>query len=76
MVLKFLPVFKLISAIPLLPSACLIAYPADSSVSCYRIEPGTIAGIIGADVLLTLIIVVITYRFASSRQKRIKTGMA
>lgn len=48
----------------------------ESSASCYRIEPATIAGVVGADVLLTLIIVVITYKIASSRQKRIKTGGA
>ncbi|KAM4735589.1 hematopoietic cell signal transducer [Anableps anableps] len=44
---------------------------ADSNVSCYRIEPGTIAGIISADLLLTLIIVVVTYRCASFRRQKI-----
>ncbi|XP_051813113.1 hematopoietic cell signal transducer [Acanthochromis polyacanthus] len=44
---------------------------ADSTVSCYRIEPGTIAGIICADVLLTLIIVAATYRCASFRRQKI-----
>uniref|UniRef100_UPI003AAB79E1 hematopoietic cell signal transducer n=1 Tax=Centroberyx gerrardi TaxID=166262 RepID=UPI003AAB79E1 len=39
-------------------------------VSCYRIEPGTMAGIISADVVLTLIIVVVTYQCASSRRQR------
>ncbi|XP_030606471.1 hematopoietic cell signal transducer [Archocentrus centrarchus] len=43
----------------------------DSTVSCYRIEPGTIAGIICADVLLTLIIVIVTYRCASFRRQKI-----
>ncbi|GLD63548.1 hematopoietic cell signal transducer-like protein [Lates japonicus] len=43
----------------------------DNTVSCYRIEPGTIAGIICADVLLTLIIVIVTYRCASFRRQRI-----
>ncbi|XP_010737438.1 hematopoietic cell signal transducer [Larimichthys crocea] len=43
----------------------------ESSESCYRIEPGTIAGIICADVLLTLIIVIVTYRCASLRRQRI-----
>ncbi|XP_076594056.1 hematopoietic cell signal transducer [Chaetodon auriga] len=43
---------------------------ADSTVSCYRIEPGTIAGIICADVVLTLIIVIITYRCASFRRQK------
>uniref|UniRef100_A0A3Q1GF79 Hematopoietic cell signal transducer n=1 Tax=Acanthochromis polyacanthus TaxID=80966 RepID=A0A3Q1GF79_9TELE len=42
-----------------------------STVSCYRIEPGTIAGIICADVLLTLIIVAATYRCASFRRQKI-----
>uniref|UniRef100_A0A3B3Z186 Hematopoietic cell signal transducer n=1 Tax=Poecilia mexicana TaxID=48701 RepID=A0A3B3Z186_9TELE len=42
-----------------------------SNVSCYRIEPGTIAGIIAADLLLTLIIVVVTYRCASFRRQQI-----
>uniref|UniRef100_A0A7N6BUR3 Hematopoietic cell signal transducer n=1 Tax=Anabas testudineus TaxID=64144 RepID=A0A7N6BUR3_ANATE len=40
------------------------------TVSCYRIEPGTIAGIICADVLLTLIIVIVTYRCASFRRQK------
>ncbi|KAL3980889.1 C-type lectin domain family 4 member E [Sarotherodon galilaeus] len=44
---------------------------ADSTVSCYRIEPGTIAGIICADVVLTLIIVIVTYRCASFRRQKI-----
>uniref|UniRef100_A0A3B5KUQ0 Hematopoietic cell signal transducer n=1 Tax=Xiphophorus couchianus TaxID=32473 RepID=A0A3B5KUQ0_9TELE len=43
----------------------------DSNVSCYRIEPGTIAGVIAADLLLTLIIVVVTYRCASFRRQKI-----
>ncbi|XP_018543442.1 hematopoietic cell signal transducer [Lates calcarifer] len=43
----------------------------DNTASCYRIEPGTIAGIICADVLLTLIIVIVTYRCASFRRQRI-----
>ncbi|XP_026225770.1 hematopoietic cell signal transducer [Anabas testudineus] len=42
----------------------------DDTVSCYRIEPGTIAGIICADVLLTLIIVIVTYRCASFRRQK------
>lgn len=55
------------------PPVCSLL--SDSSVSCYRIEPATIAGVVVADVVLTLIIVAITYRFAGSRQKRIKTGV-
>ncbi|TDH11973.1 hypothetical protein EPR50_G00066120 [Perca flavescens] len=46
----------------------------DSTVSCYRIEPGTIAGIICADVLLTLIIVIVTYRCASLRRQKIENA--
>ncbi|XP_042280403.1 hematopoietic cell signal transducer [Thunnus albacares] len=46
----------------------------DNSVSCYRIEPGTIAGIICADVLLTLIIVMVTYRCASFRRQKIENA--
>ncbi|XP_010787999.1 hematopoietic cell signal transducer [Notothenia coriiceps] len=42
----------------------------ENAVSCYRIEPGTIAGIICADVLLTLIIVIVTYRCASLRHQK------
>lgn len=49
---------------------------ADNTVPCYRIEPGTIAGIISADVLLTLIIVAVTYSCASFRRKKIKNGEA
>ncbi|KAM9352998.1 hematopoietic cell signal transducer [Symphorus nematophorus] len=46
----------------------------DSTGSCYRIEPGTIAGIICADVVLTLIIVIVTYRCASFRRQRIENA--
>ncbi|XP_049902407.1 hematopoietic cell signal transducer [Epinephelus moara] len=46
----------------------------ESTVSCYRIEPGTIAGIICADVLLTLVIVVVTYRCASVRRQKIENA--
>uniref|UniRef100_M4A7K3 Hematopoietic cell signal transducer n=1 Tax=Xiphophorus maculatus TaxID=8083 RepID=M4A7K3_XIPMA len=34
-------------------------------------HPGTIAGVIAADLLLTLIIVVVTYRCASFRRQKI-----
>ncbi|XP_024123922.1 hematopoietic cell signal transducer [Oryzias melastigma] len=44
----------------------------ESAVSCYRIEPGTIAGIVCVDVLLTLIIVAVTYRCASFRHKKVE----
>nr|XP_020493081.1 hematopoietic cell signal transducer-like [Labrus bergylta] len=43
----------------------------ESTGPCYRIEPGTVAGIICADVVLTLIIVIVTYRCASLRRQRI-----
>ncbi|KAF7665748.1 hypothetical protein LDENG_00132550 [Lucifuga dentata] len=43
----------------------------DCNVSCYRIEPGTIAGIICADLLLTVVIVIVTYRCATFRHQRI-----
>ncbi|KAI9536498.1 hypothetical protein NQZ68_032293 [Dissostichus eleginoides] len=46
----------------------------ESTVSCYRIEPWTIAGIICADVLLTLIIVIVTYRCASLRHQKIDSA--
>lgn len=46
----------------------------DTTPSCYRIEPGTIAGIICADVLLTLIIVVVTYKCASFRRQKLDNG--
>lgn len=48
----------------------------ESTMSCYRIEPGTIAGIICADVLLTLIIVIVTYQCASFRRQKIDNGEA
>ncbi|XP_068426784.1 hematopoietic cell signal transducer [Clinocottus analis] len=44
---------------------------SESPVSCYRIEPGTIAGIICADVVLTLVIVIVTYHCASARRQKI-----
>ncbi|XP_041843154.1 hematopoietic cell signal transducer [Melanotaenia boesemani] len=43
----------------------------ESTVSCYRIEPGTIVGIVCADLVLTLIIVVVTYRCARIRRQKI-----
>ncbi|XP_039660799.1 hematopoietic cell signal transducer [Perca fluviatilis] len=46
----------------------------ESNVSCYRVEPGTIAGIICADMLLTLIIVIVTYRCASLRRQKIENA--
>ncbi|KAM7420581.1 hypothetical protein PAMA_015012 [Pampus argenteus] len=46
----------------------------DSCVSCYRIEPATIAGIIIADVFLTLIIVMVTYQCASIRRQKIENA--
>ncbi|KAK5862458.1 hypothetical protein PBY51_017854 [Eleginops maclovinus] len=46
----------------------------ESTVSCYRIEPGTIAGIICADLLLTLLIVIVTYLCASVRSKKIQNA--
>uniref|UniRef100_A0A671TTQ3 Hematopoietic cell signal transducer n=1 Tax=Sparus aurata TaxID=8175 RepID=A0A671TTQ3_SPAAU len=48
----------LTSSIPLVFSVCLI-------------EPGTMAGIVCADVLLTLIIVIVTYRCARVRRQKI-----
>uniref|UniRef100_A0A8K9XCA3 Hematopoietic cell signal transducer n=1 Tax=Oncorhynchus mykiss TaxID=8022 RepID=A0A8K9XCA3_ONCMY len=38
--------------------------------SCYRIEPGTMAGIIAADVILTIAVVIVTYHCASRRRRR------
>uniref|UniRef100_A0A3P9H1C9 Hematopoietic cell signal transducer n=1 Tax=Oryzias latipes TaxID=8090 RepID=A0A3P9H1C9_ORYLA len=38
------------------------------------IEPGTIAGIVSIDVLLTLIIVAVTYRCASFRHKKVENA--
>ncbi|XP_054478339.1 hematopoietic cell signal transducer isoform X2 [Anoplopoma fimbria] len=49
----------------------VIVFLYKSTVSCYRIEPATIAGIISADVLLTLAIVIVTYRCASYRRQKI-----
>uniref|UniRef100_A0A8C6KLV5 Hematopoietic cell signal transducer n=1 Tax=Nothobranchius furzeri TaxID=105023 RepID=A0A8C6KLV5_NOTFU len=47
-----------------------------AAVSCYRIEPGTVAGIICADLLLTLIIVVVTYRCARFKRQKLEKGKA
>uniref|UniRef100_A0A1A7XNJ1 Hematopoietic cell signal transducer n=1 Tax=Iconisemion striatum TaxID=60296 RepID=A0A1A7XNJ1_9TELE len=44
----------------------------DGAMSCYRIEPGTVAGIICADLLLTIIIVIVTYRCASFKREKIE----
>ncbi|XP_028281845.1 hematopoietic cell signal transducer [Parambassis ranga] len=46
----------------------------DSTVSCYRIEPGTVAGIVAADVLLTLVIVIVTYQCANYRRQKIENA--
>lgn len=51
------------------PTLLLVCFP-EAPVSCYRIEPGTIAGIVCADVLLTLVIVIVTYQCASYRHKK------
>ncbi|XP_068180483.1 hematopoietic cell signal transducer [Antennarius striatus] len=45
---------------------------AVASVSCYRIEPGTMAGIICADLLLTLVIIIVTYHYASLRRQKLE----
>ncbi|KAG7474515.1 hypothetical protein JOB18_010636 [Solea senegalensis] len=42
----------------------------DTPAACYRLEPQTVVGIIFADVLLTLIIVVITYHCGSFRRQK------
>ncbi|XP_067094580.1 hematopoietic cell signal transducer [Osmerus mordax] len=41
----------------------------ETNVTCYRIYPATMAGIIVADVILTLVIVLVTYHCASRRRK-------
>uniref|UniRef100_A0A3Q3VXF3 Hematopoietic cell signal transducer n=1 Tax=Mola mola TaxID=94237 RepID=A0A3Q3VXF3_MOLML len=66
----------LTSSIPLFLSVCLITccLKDSSSVSCYRIDPGTITGIICADVLLTLVIVIVTYQCASFRRQKIENA--
>uniref|UniRef100_A0A8C7MJC9 Hematopoietic cell signal transducer n=1 Tax=Oncorhynchus kisutch TaxID=8019 RepID=A0A8C7MJC9_ONCKI len=42
--------------------------------SCYRIEPGTMASIIAADVILTIAVVIVTYHCASRRRRRNERG--
>ncbi|XP_076016720.1 hematopoietic cell signal transducer [Genypterus blacodes] len=56
----------------LLLCLCKFAEAVTENTSCYRIEPGTMAGIICADMVLTVIIVIITYRCATGRRERIK----
>uniref|UniRef100_A0A3B3ZM07 Hematopoietic cell signal transducer n=1 Tax=Periophthalmus magnuspinnatus TaxID=409849 RepID=A0A3B3ZM07_9GOBI len=51
---------------PLIPCMCM----AESPVSCYKIEPGTVAGIISVDIILTLLIVAVTYHCARNQQQR------
>ncbi|XP_072317305.1 hematopoietic cell signal transducer [Eucyclogobius newberryi] len=59
----------------LLFSICNVAVAlSESPVSCYRIEPGTVAGVICADIILTLLLVTVTYRCARNKQQR--TGKA
>uniref|UniRef100_A0AAY4B027 DNAX-activation protein 10 n=1 Tax=Denticeps clupeoides TaxID=299321 RepID=A0AAY4B027_9TELE len=40
------------------------------TVSCYKIEPATLTGVIVGDVALTVLVVVITYFCASRRRQR------
>ncbi|XP_077382096.1 hematopoietic cell signal transducer [Festucalex cinctus] len=47
-----------------------VAVRAGSSVSCYKIDPGMLACIISADVLLTVILVSIVYRCARIRHRK------
>ncbi|XP_061574290.1 hematopoietic cell signal transducer [Cololabis saira] len=61
--------YKTLFIIALLFISNLAVALTDQTTPCYRIEPGTIAGIICVDVLLTLIIIVVTYRCAMKRQK-------
>ncbi|XP_034029457.1 hematopoietic cell signal transducer [Thalassophryne amazonica] len=56
----------------LLSFSNMAAVESDSSVPCYRIEPGVIAGIACADILLTLVIVMITYRCATHHRHKIE----
>ncbi|XP_032374294.1 hematopoietic cell signal transducer [Etheostoma spectabile] len=65
--------YKFFIVVLLFLSNLAVAF-TESTVSCYRIEPGTIAGIICADVLLTLIIVIVTYRCASLRRQKIENA--
>ncbi|XP_072769019.1 hematopoietic cell signal transducer [Nerophis lumbriciformis] len=42
----------------------------DDPVSCYNIQPGLLAGIVSADVLLTLILVFLTYRWTINQHPK------
>ncbi|KAG9341760.1 hypothetical protein JZ751_018482 [Albula glossodonta] len=44
------------------------------SAYCFKIEPGTMAGIIVGDVALTLLIVVVVFRCASRRRRKKEEG--
>ncbi|XP_071004331.1 hematopoietic cell signal transducer isoform X1 [Oncorhynchus clarkii lewisi] len=48
----------------------VVTDPGTNNPSCYRIEPGTMAGIIIADVILTIAIVIVTYHCANRRRRR------
>ncbi|KAM6909680.1 hematopoietic cell signal transducer [Xenentodon cancila] len=61
--------YKTFFIIALLFISNLAVALANQTVSCYRIEPGTIAGILCVDLLLTLIIIAVTYRCAYKRKK-------
>ncbi|XP_033837273.1 hematopoietic cell signal transducer isoform X2 [Periophthalmus magnuspinnatus] len=55
----------------LLLSLCNVVLAlSESPVSCYKIEPGTVAGIISVDIILTLLIVAVTYHCARNQQQR------
>ncbi|XP_069393422.1 hematopoietic cell signal transducer [Paralichthys olivaceus] len=53
---------------------CNLAVAFADNTTCWRIEPWTIAGIIFTDVLLTLIIVAVTYRCASNRREKLENA--
>ncbi|XP_055020095.1 hematopoietic cell signal transducer isoform X2 [Boleophthalmus pectinirostris] len=55
----------------LLFSICNVAVAvSENSGSCYKIEPGTVAGIICVDIVLTLLIVMVTYHCARNQLQR------
>ncbi|KAL0984990.1 hypothetical protein UPYG_G00151520 [Umbra pygmaea] len=47
-----------------------VAEQGTDNVSCYRIQPATMASIVIADIILTIGIVIVTYHCASRRRLR------
>lgn len=49
-------------------------YPFVDMTPCYRVAPGTLAGVVLGDIVLTILIVAATYYCASKRRMKKEKG--